>query len=316
MNNEKRLAIVVLNYNGNKFVDLLYSTINQQSYNKFDLIILDNASTDNSLDTIKKIVKNGKIIEFKRNIGYAGAFNYAASHLHYDYLLFLNNDLSLDKNCVEELMKLNKKYPCCIIINSKIMCWENRNIIDSAGGKLTYVGGAYLIGNGETDIQRINKIIGTAHGASMLVNRNLFLKIGGFDPDFFMYHEEVDLCWRSWLYNYPIIYASSSIVYHYGGYNWDKNPKYFKEFHKTKNRYVCVIKNCQTKYLIIFLSLKTRSIIYMRALLGAYFYIVKNSGRIIRKRRLIQRNRKNSFPKLRKKGIFASFLEHVERFIR
>lgn len=325
MKNQNNLAIVVLNYNGKMFVDLLYSSITKQSYSKFDLIILDNASTDDSLEKIEKKVEKARIIKFKKNIGFARAFNYVAKHFSYDYIIFLNNDLYLSENCVEELMKMCVKFPSALMFNSKIMYWKDKGIINAAGGKLTYIGGAYLIGNKEKDNKTNDKIIGTAHGASMMVNRDLFLKLGGFDPDFFMYHEEVDLCWRSWLYNHPIIYCSSSVVYHFESLSWAKNPKLFNEFHKIKNRNISIIKNCQFPYIIAFLFLsllfdifnliKSKDLIYGKAITKAYLYIFSKFGRIIRKRGDIQSNYINSFRKLRNAGLFASLSELIKRYL-
>lgn len=326
MNKQNTLAIVVLNYNGKMFVNSLYYSIQMQTYNEFDLIVLDNASTDDSVDKIKNKVKKARIIEFKNNIGFARAFNYAAKNLSYDFLLFLNNDLYLAQNCVENLMKICLKYPKALIFNSKAMYWKDKSIINAAGGKLTYIGGAYLIGNKEKDNRNHNKIIGAAYGASMLIKRDLFLKLGGFDPDFFMYHEEADLCWRSWLYNHPIIYCSSSVVYHFESLNWAKNPKLFNEFHKIKNRNISIIKNNKFPYIItfeflslifdIFTLIKSKELIYGKAILKAYLYILNNIGCIIKKRREVQSNSVNSFQKLRKIGLFSSFSELIRRFTK
>ena len=185
-----------------------------------------------------------------------------------------------------------------------------------------------MIGEGDKDNNQYDhmKYIGSAYGVSMLIHRDVFLSLGGFDEHFFMYHEEADLCWRGWIQGYPTIYCPESIVYHFKSLNWSKNSTFFREFHQVKNRIMTILKNTTSNLLIFFLLISfiynsslillDRSLIQFKATLYAYAYVLKNISSIISSRTDISRKRIYSHKKLKEMGLFANFFELFKRFLK
>jgi GT2 family glycosyltransferase len=241
----KKVGICVLNYNGRQFVDQLYPTLLSQSYQDFEIYAIDNASTDDSLQLIRNLYPSVHILKLKRNYGFARAFNYAARVIPHPYLVFLNNDTKVAPEWLAELVAAIERHPHIIVVNSKALIWDRPDTIDSAGGKFTFMGGGFNIGLFERDGPEFSTpgYIGAAVGSSMLVRRESFLHIGGFDPDYFMYIEETDFCWRAWLAGFRIYFSPRSMIFHKQSYSSGRKSTIFKEFHLIKNRNLTVLKN-------------------------------------------------------------------------
>lgn len=322
----EKVGVVVLNYNGMKYVDPLYRSLLAQTYQDMAIYVVDNASSDGSVEAIRRDFPDVHVIQLNDNYGFTKAFNYAAARLEHEFLALINNDLRLEPTWLEEAMKAIERDERIAIANSKVLFWENPTIINSAGAQLTYVAMGHLIGIYQPDAPKFNRerYIGMAQGVSLLVRREAFLRLGGFDERFFMLVEELDLSWRCWLAGYRIIYAPKSVLYHAGAYSLKKKTRYFVEFLIIRNRYLTILKNVQKRHLLFYLGLTlfydalkiltSRNLAQLKAFGHAAFEVIARVGESLRRRRIVQDSRVFSDRQLLEFGLFTSLAEIVQTF--
>jgi len=215
------LSIIIVNYNGMGFSKDCLESLMASGACEEELIIVDNASTDGSNEYIRKEFFHVRIIELDKNYGFAMANNIGAKNAKGEYLIFLNNDAVVTPNWLNPLVDTMEKDSDIGIVGSKILLLEALGKINSAGANITFNGCGYDIGFLDHDSEKYN--VGGYRGcvcaAVMMVRREEFLNFGGFDEEYFMYLEEdVDLCWRYWLYGKKVVCVHASIIYHeFGG---------------------------------------------------------------------------------------------------
>ena len=163
----------------------------------------------------------------------------------------------------------------------------------------------------------------------MLIKKEIFKKIGGFDEDYFAYFEDVDLCWRAWLYGYKVIYVPTSIVYHKLGGSWGGYHSYFRVYYSVRNRFFNIIKNFEIKRLLIGLIIslifdifKMLVFIYrlqgvnILAILKANIDALKKLRIMVRKRMIVQSNRCLKDKDLIDMNFLMSITESIKEYIR
>ncbi|GAI92372.1 unnamed protein product, partial [marine sediment metagenome] len=213
---EPLVSVIIINYNGLGDLEEFFDSIFNLTYKNVELIIIDNNSQDNSVEIIQKNYPIVKIVELKKNYGFAKGNNLGMPFTKGKYIVLLNMDTVVDKNWLTELVKVAEQSNYIGIIGSKIYYYDNREIIDFAGGSSNIYGKAFHIGMSNKDNEILNKKKTTFYicGASLLIKRELYDKIGLFDPIYFAYFEDVDLCWRAWMIGYKVIFAPKSFLYH------------------------------------------------------------------------------------------------------
>lgn len=221
------------------------------NYKNLELILIDNCSRDESVKFVKNNYKNVKILQLKKNYGFAKGNNIGASKAKGEYIVLLNNDTCVNKNWLIELVKEAKTSDEIGILGSKIYYYDQMDIINYAGGICTKLGNTSHFGTGLKD----NKIINIKRetffvcGAALLIKREVFEKFRLFDPKYFAYYEDVDLCWRSWILGYKVMYVPKSFIYHKVGTVLGKNfPR--RLFLIERNRLRTLLKNYEYKTLI------------------------------------------------------------------
>lgn len=255
VNGEKKLplvSIVILNYNGEGFVKACLDSITALNYPNFEVIFIDNASDDSSVDIVYKAIQltdlSIHLIRNKNNLGYAAGNNIGLKKSKGKYVFFLNIDTEVNSDGLRELVITMEKDPKIGAAQSKLLLSHDRAILDSSGGFLDYYGFCSARGRGEVDKdqQGVSDIF-YARGAALAVQREVLNKVGSFDPSFFLQCEEVDLCWRIWLHGYRVVYVPKSIVYHAGGGILRKidSPSWSRQmrFHEFKNTISMLLKN-------------------------------------------------------------------------
>ncbi|MEX2723347.1 MAG: glycosyltransferase family 2 protein [Candidatus Freyarchaeota archaeon] len=256
-------SVIILNYNGEKFLDNCLKSVLATDYPNFEVIVVDNNSKDRSLEVLRdfKLLFKAKnipfaIIENSENLGFAEGNNVGARVAKGEYIVFLNNDTLVHKDWLKELVNILVEHSGIGGAQSKIISMENSNLIDCAGGFLNTYGLAVERGSGEEDHGQYDKVddIFFAKGAAAIFRKNLFDYFGGFDGDYFIYHEEADLCWKIRLGGYRIVFAPKSVVYHFGGAS-AKKVDILVMFNQEKNRMCTLIKNYSYNNLIKYLSL-------------------------------------------------------------
>jgi len=302
-------SIIVLNYNGEKFLGDCLKSLLETDYPNFEVVVVDNNSNDRSVELVKSIkplfeAKGIRfvLIENSENLGFAEGNNVGAKFARGEYIVFLNNDTLMEKNWLKELVKPLENDSKIGAAQSKILSMRNNNSIDCAGGFLNPYGLAIERGFMEEDRGQYDAVddIFFAKGTAAIFRKKLFDYFGGFDSDYFLYHEETDLCWRMRLGGYRIVFAPKSVVYHIGGASSKKVPS-LVVFHQEKNRICTLFKNYNFHNLVRYLSfLLTLEILQMfffiftkklepaKAIFNAITWNLLNLKKTTTKRRYVQ----------------------------
>jgi GT2 family glycosyltransferase len=259
-----KVSIIILNYNGSKFIEGCLSSVLKTDYPNFEVILVDNASKDGSLEIARRLFGKDprlKIVRNDENLGFAEGNNVGARHARGDILVFLNEDTEVDPNWLKELVKVLISDTKVGAAQCKILMAHEKHKIESVGHYLDYCGiesWASAKVFKETDLGQYDRIreIFYAKGAAMGVKRHVFFEAGGFDPAYFIDHEEIDLCWRIRLLGYKILFVPNSIVYHYGGAFVGRREENLQIlFHLRKNHIMSLMKNYELKNLAKYLPM-------------------------------------------------------------
>lgn len=219
------VSAIILNFNGkSKLPDILtlcISSVLNSDYPNLEVIFFDNGSTDDSVKFVdQKFHLNAKlrIIGITDNCGPAGGFNEALKHVRGKYIVILNNDVEIEPGSIRELVKTMEADSTIGIAQSKIMCFDRLHI-QSVGLVLDLSLTAYNIGYAEEDTDQYNSFseATSGHGACLILRRSMIERIGLFDQNYFLLHDDVDLGLRARLSGFKTMYVPSSIVYHKEG---------------------------------------------------------------------------------------------------
>jgi GT2 family glycosyltransferase len=230
------VSVIIVNYNGEIYVDRCLDALRATTYPNFEIVVIDNNSTDQSSDLIKTKYPYVKLIKLKKNLGFAVANNLAAKEAEGSFYIFLNNDTIVTKTWLSELMNaiIESHDKDVAIAQSHLVRHDGE--IDSSGDYIDKFGRPY---SSKLRNPPDRRLIMSARAASMIIKKEVFWKLGGFEEMFFASFEDVHLGWKAWIAGYKIILASRSIVYHFTG----QTVKRFKsriDFHSMKNQ-ACII---------------------------------------------------------------------------
>lgn len=215
-----KVFIVIINYNGYKDTIECVKSLYKINYNNFEIVIVDNKSTNNSVDYLKKFLKGCILIESRENLGFAGGNNLGIKYAlknRADYILLLNNDTLVESNFLDEMLNSFCKDISIGLVGCKIMYYPEKNIIWYGGGKIDWFKfsgnhfGMREIDNGQFNQQ---KEIDFMTGCCMLIKREVFEKVGLLSEEYFMYLEDLDYCVKIKQANYKIWYNPKAIIYH------------------------------------------------------------------------------------------------------
>lgn len=255
----KRVAIVILNWNGKKFLEKFLPSVVDNNIEYADIYIADNASTDDSLSFLEANYPKIHTIPLDKNYGFAEGYNRALKQIvDIEYFILLNSDIEVTPGWIEPVINFldnNNDYVAC---QPKLLSYYDRTQFEyagAAGGFLDKFGYPFCRGrifnHVETDNGQFNNYceIFWATGACMFVRAQEYHEIGGFDKDFFAHMEEIDLCWRFKNAGFKIGYCPTSVVYHVGGGTLPKSSS-FKTYLNIRNNEVMIYKNLTSKRLI------------------------------------------------------------------
>jgi GT2 family glycosyltransferase len=246
------IAVVILNWNGKKLFDtFLPSVIKYSDSENIEIIVADNGSEDDSVNYLQQRFPHIKIIELKKNYGFAGGYNQALHQIKADYFVLLNSDVEVSANWINEPVRRMEEDKTIAAVQPKILNYKKPDEFEyagAAGGFIDKFGYPFcrgrLLNRMEDDKGQYNKATSLfwASGACMFVRSELFNKVNGFDDDFWAHMEEIDLCWRLKNRGYKIIYEPESVVYHLGGgtLSYDNPQKVYLNF---RNNLFMLFKN-------------------------------------------------------------------------
>lgn len=303
MNKELLVSVVVLNYNGIKYLKKTVKPILDLNYSNFEFIIVDNGSTDGSLEFIKSF-KDIKLIEVGSNLGYSKGKNIGMKYAKGKYVLLLDNDILITNlNLINELICFQNKHKNCII--SVPLKNLSQSKIDYLGG---YYSRFYFCRDHFKEIFKFQKphLVGYPNGGAFFIQLEIWNNLGGFDESQPFNIDDKDIGIRAYLYGYGVIINSNIVLKHIGYvhrdnlYSWSwKYQYYFSGYLRI------IIKNCNWKNILItsigftfYTVIKTlkhsitkKSLLPIKAFSKSIFIFVSNLSDTLNQRRIIQSRR-------------------------
>ena len=214
-----KVCIIIPNYNGRDHLRLCCESILRQSFKDFNVTIVDNASSDDSLEFLSVNYPKFRVIRNSKNVGFAAAVNAGIKATSSEFIALLNNDTELDSQWLKHLVNSLEMDSTADFAASKMLDFSKRDIIDSAGDGLNVIFNPIARGTGmrENEFRNDRKyIFGSCAGAA-LYRLKLFEIIGYFDEDFFAWFEDADFNFRAQISGYKCIYIPSAVCYHKRG---------------------------------------------------------------------------------------------------
>jgi len=244
------IAVVILNWNGKKLLEQFLPSVVLFSESA-NIYVADNASTDDSVSFVSVTYPQIRILQNKKNEGYAKGYNLALESLTEDIFVLLNSDVEVTENWLSPVIAEFERDQKLVAAQPKILDHKNKNYFEyagAAGGYIDKLGYPYCRGRIfntiEKDEGQYNDVarIFWASGACFYIRRKAFWDEGGFDEDFFAHQEEIDLCWRLQARGGLIKYVGNAAVYHVGAATLDSgSPR--KTFYNFRNTLLALLKN-------------------------------------------------------------------------
>ncbi len=258
-----KTAVVILNWNGEGFLKQFLPGVIQHSLGA-NVIVADNASTDNSIAYLESLGNAVKIIQLDKNYGFTGGYNKALEQIDAEYFVLLNSDVEVTAEWIDpiiDLMEGNKSVGIC---QPKIKAFHQPSHFEYAGasgGFIDSMGYPFcrgrLFNHLEEDKGQYNNNLEVfwATGACMFIRADLYHQLGGLDENFFAHMEEIDLCWRAQLLGQKVMVVPNAEVYHVGGGTLPKNnPR--KTFYNFRNNLMMLYKNLPASKLFSVIAIR------------------------------------------------------------
>ncbi|MDD3984718.1 MAG: glycosyltransferase family 2 protein [Methanobacterium sp.] len=265
-----KISIIIPNFNGVNLLKECVNSIQKQNFIFYEVIIVDNASKDNSIEYIKDNYPEFRLILNKKNLGFAAAVNQGIKVSKAEYIILLNNDVVLEMDYISNLLNCIKMDENIFSVSSKMIQYYDPSKIDDAGDEYTLFGWTEKVGNNKAP-ETYNKeyeIFSACAGAA-IYRKKVFNEIGLFDEQFFAYMEDVDIGYRSRIYGYKNLYCPNAVVYHRGSSTTGSKYNRFKIKLAARNNIYVPYKNMPLPQLIF------NSIFLIFGFLIKYFFFLK-----------------------------------------
>ena len=252
-----KVSIIISNYNGlqlNLVINSLSSVLDCD-YPNYEVLLVDNASTDNSITAVKRKFGKDKKLKIIRNSVnmYSQGLNLGIENSDGEYIVFFNNDIEFEHGYLQKIVNLFQKEPKAALIQGKLLYFYDHKIIDSAGETMDIYGNPMTIGAGERDLGQYDRQIQilSASGSASVIRRSVINFVGNFDSDYGIGYEDMDLALRLRLKGFKVLYLPDAVIYHKRGKTDLSTMIRVKvRWHFNKNRLATMIKNYPTALLI------------------------------------------------------------------
>ena len=244
-------SIIVVTYNAMPYLDSCLAAVMQEAKELHEIIVIDNASTDETCRYIQEKFPAVTLVCNQGNPGFAVACNQGAKLANGRYFVFLNQDTIVYPNWLENLLLPLKSDSTVALSTSKLLLMSQPEQINACGQDVHFTGLSFTRGILKSaDLYCEPSVICAVHGASFAAKRAIWSQLNGFDETFFMYYEETDLSWRAQLAGYRCVYVPKSITLHdYKLAQSSANAFYYSK----RNRYIMLVKNWHWRTLCLFL---------------------------------------------------------------
>ena len=304
------VSIIIVNYNGKNLLKAILESIKKSTFKNYGIIIVDNNSSDGSQQFIKKNYRSVKLIQNKSNLGYSG-INSALEYCTGEYILFLNNDMELDRNCISRLVDTIKKDKNTVMAAPRLVNYYNKSL--KSGG--TWVSRSFYSGHIKGNGKSPSEVPYLGVG---LIKKNFVDDFGYlFDPDYFIYAEDLDLGLRIRLNGKKIAFEPNAVIYHMHAVTTKKSGMAFTTFLMERNSLITFFKILSFKDIVLYFpyvfgirlfaivkDLLTLRINLALARLKAILWLAFNISIVCKKRKETQK-----YKKVEDKYIFDVFSE-------
>jgi len=295
------VSIIVIAFNNRHYIDACLQSLCAQAYDNYEIIVVDNASSDGSADYVEAHYPTVRLIRSAANLGFGGGNNLGARHATGDYLVFINMDTVVHQHWLTPLVQTLQDNPDIGMATSKILLLDSPDRINTCGNTIHIAGFGYLRGwMAPSDSFNRASDVPSVSGAAFVMPTALFRQLDGFDEAFNpAYVEDTDLSWRVRLLGYRIRYVPQSLVYHDYGARFNASKFFMLE----RNRYQMIFKNLHWQTVLLLLPALLLSEIvswgfaaingpqHWRAKLGTYAWLIGHVPGLLRRRRVVQRQR-------------------------
>jgi GT2 family glycosyltransferase len=329
-NGTQSVSVVIPTSRAGADLDDCLESIAAQEHEGVEIIVVDNASGDPALAQLPDRFADLQVLRNAVNRGFVGACNQGIEVARGDLILLLNDDTTLETGALAALVETLRRNPGWGACQAKLLRMDDPTRLDTAGSFLTTTG--FLVHRGsfapESQFNDSDEIF-AAKGAALLVRRRALEQVGRFDPDFFAYFEETDLCWRLWLAGWRVGFAADARVLHKLGATASSLPSAFVQFHSYKNRLCTIVKNAAPRTLATMVPLHVAlcgglGVWYAvrgqpavgGAIIRALAWNATQLPRTLRKRRAVQNTRRVSdeelMPRITTRSDTRTFLRYAK----
>lgn len=239
-----KVSVIIPNYNGKKYLRDCLDAMECQSFQDFEVLLIDNGSDDGSGDLIRKEYPWVRLISLRENTGFCGAVNQGIRNSASPFVILLNNDTVADKNFIKELLKAIEDKPQAFSCQAKLLKMKEQDKMDDGGNYYCALGWAFAQGKGrpERDYSREKKIFAACGGAA-IYRREILDRTGLFDEEHFAYLEDIDIGYRGRLLGYENWYCPDAKVFHVGSGTTGSRYNLFKVRYSSRNNVYLLYKN-------------------------------------------------------------------------
>ena len=269
------VSVVIPNFNGIAFLDSVLASLEGQTLSNFEVILVDNGSTDGSCSFVTANYPWVHLIELSENFGFCGAVNAGIRAAKAPYVLLLNNDTEVKEDFVEEMLAAIRRHKNAFSCGARMVQYHDRDRLDDVGNYYCALGWSFARGRGK-DIHAYeteDKIFSACAGAA-IYRKKILEKIGYFDEEHFAYLEDTDIGYRARIYGYENWYAPKAIVYHVGSGTSGSRYNQFKTRYSSRNNIYLIYKNMPLLQIILNLPF-----LAVGFLIKFLFFAVKGMGK-------------------------------------
>lgn len=296
-----KVAIVILNWNGRRLLEqFLPSVVRYSNHSEVEIVVADNASTDDSISFLMNNYPEIKRLELSENYGFAEGYNRALKQIDAELFVLLNSDVEVSPNWLKPMMDFMEVNEDVVAVQPKILAQKQKTHFEYAGASGGYIDSlgfpfcrGRIFDSVEYDHGQYNSVqdVFWASGACMLVRSKVYFEVGGLDGQFFAHMEEIDLCWRFKSRGFRVVCFPQSIVYHVGAATLQKESPN-KVFLNFRNNMLMLYKNLDDRSVS-----KTIRVRKMYNLLAALKYVC--TGQIANAKAILAAHK--AFNELKKK---------------
>lgn len=269
------VSVVIPNFNGIAFLDSVLASLEGQTLNNFEVILVDNGSTDGSCSFVTANYPWVHLIELSENFGFCGAVNAGIRAAKAPYVLLLNNDTEVKEDFVEEMLAAIRRHKNAFSCGARMVQYHDRDKLDDVGNYYCALGWSFARGRGKVihAYETEDRIFSACAGAA-IYRKKILEKIGYFDEEHFAYLEDTDIGYRARIYGYENWYAPKAIVYHVGSGTSGSRYNQFKTRYSSRNNIYLIYKNMPLLQIILNLPFLVAGF-----LVKFLFFAVKGMGK-------------------------------------